>query len=511
MSQESTSHVGREFGNYRLAEILGRGGSSVVYRAIHRSIESEVAIKVLRQSGSPDMVKRFFHEAVAATQIRHPGIVSVFDYGQADGAAYLVMELLQGENLGDRLRRRGRLEAPEAARLMRQVCGALIAAHDADIVHRDIKPQNLFVVRDADVAGGERVKVLDFGVAKLLANADLNERNVLLGTPLYMAPEQFRSGEAADHRTDVYQVGAVLYHTIAGRPPFPNVQDRMRRLAVNARDELTRPEFVTPELFAVIERCLRSDPSERYPDMRALEDALRRYLADPSPALDQSPTIIQHTPDLNRSELQSNISRARGLHTLAAGSVAPGSSHAEEISRSRMFTESGEHFQQVRKTFEFYRSHLDKEFTQLSSQVGSAHKLWIGCVGVGFLILMLGIIVVLSGRVTEGAVTSSASAMMYFIVRVFQQREDYYRDQLQLKWKYLQYGNDWLLLVQSIEGIPDGAERLEEQRRLTRVLLDRIKSEHDRSVRQLPGGASAPLKRSANRPGPAKKAAAPPA
>jgi hypothetical protein len=175
-----------------------------------------------------------------------------------------------------------------------------------------------------------------------------------------------------------------------------------------------------------------------------------------------------------------------------------------------MFTESGEHFQQVRQTFEFYRSHLDKEYSQLSSQVGSAHKLWIGCVGVGFLIMMLGIIVVLSGRVTEGAVTSSTSAMMYFIVRVFQQREDYYRDQLQLKMKYLQYGNDWLLLIQSIEGIPDGAERLEEQRRLARVLLDRIKNEDGRSVRELAGSAPAQPRRSANRPGSTKKAAAPP-
>src|SRR5215471_20640037 len=108
MSSDDTSLVGKEFGNYRLAEVLGKGGTSVVYRAVHKSIGSEVAIKILRRSGSPAMVKRFFHEAWAASQIRHPGIATVFDYGHADdGVAYLVMELLQGESLGERLRRRG--------------------------------------------------------------------------------------------------------------------------------------------------------------------------------------------------------------------------------------------------------------------------------------------------------------------------------------------------------------------------------------------------------------------
>jgi serine/threonine protein kinase len=532
MSQDGASHVGKDFGNYRLADILGKGGSSVVYRAIHRSIESEVAIKVLRQSGSADMVKRFFHEAVAASQIRHPGIISVFDYGQQpDGDAYLIMEFLQGENVGERLRRRGRLEPPEAARLMRQVCGALIAAHDADIVHRDIKPQNLFIIRDDDVVGGERVKVLDFGVAKLLASAESSERNVMLGTPLYMAPEQFRGGENADHRTDVYQVGAVLYHMITGRPPFHNVGDRMRRLSRGEGDERVRLPGIEPDIDDVIARCLEPDPEQRFADMRALEDALRRYLAEPGRtddpsstivqhALDQSPTIVQHIPDLNRSELETNIGRVRGMSTLASASVASGFFRGADISRSRMFSEGGEFFQQIRQTFEFYRKHLDEEYRRLSAQIDSAHKLWIACVGVGFVILALGIAVVLFGRVTQGVVTSSTSALVYFIVRIFQQREDYYREQKTLKTKYLQYGNDWLLLIQSIEAIPDGADRIDEQRRLARVLLDRIKSEEPRPG---PATTARPARKPGRRAGTGraagrgagkgvgKKAAAPPA
>jgi serine/threonine protein kinase len=510
MSQDGSSFVGKEFGNYRLAEVLGEGGTSVVYRAVHKSIESEVAIKVLRPSGSPDMVKRFFHEAIAASQIRHPGIVSVFDYGQADGLAYLVMELLQGENLWDRLRRRGRLDPIEAARLMRQVCGALIAAHEADIVHRDIKPQNLFIVRDAEVVGGERVKVLDFGVAKLLAaSSDQSDRKLLIGTPMYMAPEQFRGGENGDGRTDVYQVGAVLYHMASGRPPFPDVRERMRRIATGAPDTPPRLDGILPGMDGVILRCLQREPSRRYPDMRALEEDLRGCLWEPTTAADQSPTVVQRIPDLNREDLEVNLSKVRGATTLAGASVASGFFKAAPLGQSRMFREGGEFVQQVRDTFEFYRKHLDEEYRQLSAQIDSAHKLWIACVGVGFLILMAGLVSVLLGRVAQGVVTSSASTVMYFIVRVFQKREDYYREEKSLKIKYLQYGNDWLLLIQSIEAIPDAAERLEEQHRLARVLLDRIRGA-DAGLARDPGPPAPPPPRTERRPAPRKRAAAPP-
>jgi serine/threonine protein kinase len=514
MSHDDTSFVGKEFGNYRLAEVLGKGGTSVVYRAVHKSIGSEVAIKILRRSGSPAMVKRFFHEAVAASQIRHPGIATVFDYGEADGVAYLVMELLQGENLGDRLRRRGRLDPIEAARLMRQVCGALIAAHDADIVHRDIKPQNLFVVRDADVVGGERVKVLDFGVAKLLAAgadaAGSGDRKLLLGTPLYMAPEQFRGGQNGDRRTDVYQIGAVLYHLITGRPPFRDIRERMRAVAADAPELRPPLDGILPGMDGVILRCLQRDPERRYPDVRALEDDLRGCLWEPTTATDQSPTIVQRVLDLRQEpkEPKPASPKLRGAHTLASASVASGFFRAEELGPSRMFKESGEFFQQVRQTFEFYRKHLDDEYRQLSAQIESAHRLWIACVGVGFVILMAGLVAVLLGQVAQGVVTSSASTVMYFIVRVFQKREDYYRDEKSLKIKYLQYGNDWLLLIQSIEAIPDAAERLEEQHRLARVLLDRIKGEHGHAPPDEPR-PTAPRRTERRAPGP-RRAASPP-
>ena len=522
MSSDDTSLVGKEFGNYRLAEVLGKGGTSIVYRGVHRSIGSEVAIKVLRRSGSPAMVKRFFHEAVAASQIRHPGIATVFDYGHADdGVVYLVMELLQGESLGERLLRRGRLDPIEAARLMRQVCGALIAAHDADIVHSDVKPQNLFVVRDAEVVGGERVKVLDFGVAKLLAGDDPEpgDRKMLLGTPLYMAPEQFRGGQNGDRRNDVYQIGAVLYHLVTGRPPFPDVRERMRTAAASSPEIRPRLDGILPGMDGVILRCLQRDPERRYPDVRALEDDLRGCLWEPTTATDQSPTIVQRIPDLrdrtaDPRDPTAQSPKVRGANTLASESVASGFFRAAdleqtELGRSRMFKQSGEFFQQVRQTFEFYRKHLDEEYRQLSAQIASAHRLWIGCVGVGFVILMAGLVAVLLGAVTQGVVTSSASTVMYFIVRVFQKREDHYRQEKSLKIKYLQYGNDWLLLIQSIEAIPDAAERLEEQHRLARVLLDRIRGDHGSRASPADPPQRAAQRRT-ERPTPGSRRAAPP-
>jgi hypothetical protein len=153
-------------------------------------------------------------------------------------------------------------------------------------------------------------------------------------------------------------------------------------------------------------------------------------------SIEASPTIGQHVPDLSRENLASNISRVRGMHSLASASVASGFFEHAPLTRSRLFGEGGEFFAQVRHTFEFYRKHLDEEYRQLSAQIDSSHKLWIACVGVGFAILIAGLFTVLLGRVTQGVVTSSASTMAYFIVRVFQKRDDYYREQKATKVKY---------------------------------------------------------------------------
>ena len=213
-------------GNYRLVSRIGEGGMGTVYRAEHTLLGREVAVKLLRPelSQHEDMVDRLFNEARATAQLRHPGIVDVFDVGRsASGAAFLVMELLDGESLTSRLARDGRLAWQPACRFARQISSSLAAAHRAQIVHRDLKPDNVFLVREPDQAE-ERTKVLDFGIAKLAdagaRGASRTRADLILGTPAYMSPQQCRGAGQVDHRADIYALGCMLFEMVCGRPPF---------------------------------------------------------------------------------------------------------------------------------------------------------------------------------------------------------------------------------------------------------------------------------------------------
>jgi hypothetical protein len=213
-------------GNYRIIGPLGTGGMGTVYGAEHVLIGRLAAVKVLlpQYGRNRGIVTRFFNEARAVGAIQHPGIVELYDFGHMDdGSAYIVMELLRGETLAGRIAGRGRLTEAEALAIVRGIAGALGAVHAKGIVHRDIKPDNVFLVPDLEAASGERVKVLDFGIAKLTDDRGALNRtstNSMLGTPMYMAPEQCRGADDVDHRADLYSLGCVLFEMIAGVPPF---------------------------------------------------------------------------------------------------------------------------------------------------------------------------------------------------------------------------------------------------------------------------------------------------
>ena len=206
----------------------------VVYEALNDAIERRVAIKVLHAEYAKDKetASRFFDEARAVNRIEHPSLVQVSDYGRtADDTAYLVMEFLRGESLAQRLDKTHaagkRLELSEVIRIAWQTADALRAAHEKSIVHRDMKPDNLMLVRDPIAPGGERVKILDFGIAKAVAAAAgetlpgvQTATGLLVGTPTYMAPEQCRGGVEVTERADVYSLGVVLYQLLSGAPPF---------------------------------------------------------------------------------------------------------------------------------------------------------------------------------------------------------------------------------------------------------------------------------------------------
>ncbi|HMG19724.1 MAG TPA: protein kinase, partial [Kofleriaceae bacterium] len=279
--------VGVVIGSYQLVRKLGEGGMGAVYLGQHQLLGRRAAIKVLlpELSARPDIVNRFFNEARAVTSISDPGIVQVFDFGyHTDGSAFIVMEYLEGEPLDRRLARFGRIAAPQALRLARQVATSLAAAHAQQIVHRDLKPENIFLVHDAEVASGERSKILDFGIAKLSDNHPgklKTHAGALMGTPVYMSPEQCRGLVEVDHRSDIYSLGCVLFHLLTGRPPFDGeapgdiMSAHIREPAPVAS---SRAPEIAPSIDALVMRCLAKAPAERFQTMLELTAALGAVL-----------------------------------------------------------------------------------------------------------------------------------------------------------------------------------------------------------------------------------------
>ncbi|HPH69447.1 MAG TPA: serine/threonine-protein kinase, partial [Kofleriaceae bacterium] len=232
-------------------------------------------------SSNEIMVQRFFQEAKAATAIAHPSIIEVYDFGfHTDGRAYLIMEFLHGQDLGDRLRQRTRLSEREAVTVLRSIASALAAAHSKGIIHRDLKPDNIFLISDADLDAGERAKVLDFGVAKLGDNLPGEPRKTqtgaLMGTPLYMAPEQARAASAIDARADLYSLGCILYQMLLGRPPFAGEgagEIIAMQMFGEAEPLAAQLQSITPQLDAIVMRLLQKAPEDRYPNAAALIEA----------------------------------------------------------------------------------------------------------------------------------------------------------------------------------------------------------------------------------------------
>jgi tRNA A-37 threonylcarbamoyl transferase component Bud32 len=280
-------------GNYIITATLGEGGMGKVYAARHKHLGRPAAIKVLlpQYSSHPEVTTRFFHEAKAAAAAKNPGIVEIYDFGyrDQDRSAYIVMELLEGEDLETRLRRLGRIPLAQALLFTGQIASALAAAHASGIVHRDLKPANVFIVSDPQVIGGERVKILDFGIAKVSAagpdgdggddggDSKRTRAGAVMGTPTYMAPEQCRGAANVDARTDLYAVGCILFEMLCGRPPFVG-RSSIELMSAHLRDQPPAPSSIEPsigrEIDALILSLLAKDPDARFQRAVDLERAM---------------------------------------------------------------------------------------------------------------------------------------------------------------------------------------------------------------------------------------------
>ncbi|MGH7269391.1 MAG: serine/threonine-protein kinase, partial [Polyangiaceae bacterium] len=271
-------------GKYRVEKLLGEGGMGWVVVATHLQLEQRVALKFMRSADDSEAVTRFLREARAAARIQSEYVARVADVGTLEsGAPYLVMEYLEGHDL-DALVSKGALPEALAINYAMQACEGLAEAHAAGIVHRDLKPANLFLARQKD--GSIRVKLLDFGISKLaerpgsMPEISVTSTQSMMGSPLYMAPEQMRSSRAVDTRADIWSMGTIIYEMLTGTSPFSagSLPEVCARILTDKPTPLRKLKpHLSPELEAVVLRCLEKDPEARFADVAALAKALAPF------------------------------------------------------------------------------------------------------------------------------------------------------------------------------------------------------------------------------------------
>ena len=311
-------------GRYRLVREVGAGAMGVVYEAEHVQLHRRVAVKLIKHqlAGNPEAVQRLEREAQLTSDLGHPNIVQCRDFGfSADGRVYMVMEWLDGETLEARLDRDG-VDLTTAVEIAKQTCAALAEAHAHDVVHRDLKPANLFLTQDR--AGLLRVKVLDFGIAKLSeAQVALTATGVVIGTPNYMSPEQ-AIGDGLDARADIYALGVILYEMIAGTVPFRGdsalsvLHQHSMRMPV--APTITAPErAIPPELENIVMRCLEKRPADRFASAGKLGEALATFQSGPK-AAEPEPAAAADEDD----DPEPPARRRGGLWIIAGSTIALG-------------------------------------------------------------------------------------------------------------------------------------------------------------------------------------------
>jgi serine/threonine protein kinase len=324
-------------GRYEVISLVAEGGMGFIYKAKQHPLERIVALKVLRKELAHDesSIKRFTREAKTISQLSHPDIITLFDYGvDPGGQMYLVVEWLDGADLADILGSEGRIDPLRASRIAMITARSLAAAHRKGVIHRDLKPENIFLLQRYDEAEEERVKVLDFGIAKLLneeeGEVQITRMGAVCGTPEFMSPEQAR-GEQLDGRSDIYALGCLLYAMLVGALPFEH-ESVYQLLLMHQRHQMpSLPDGYPRELNDVIQRATRKNRDERYATADEMADALEaffrretelaRLLSEAPPDEDFSDTqVIGNMPHLQ--EIFSAADAAKSGSKVPATSAA---------------------------------------------------------------------------------------------------------------------------------------------------------------------------------------------
>ncbi len=299
---------GQVFGQYKLDNIIGRGGMAVVYRARQTNLERDVAIKIISAQalGKINLVARFKREADLIARLEHPHILPIYDYGEQEDYLYLVVRLMDGGSLDQRIQGHP-LPLEDIDRLTNQIAGALDYAHSHEVVHRDLKPNNILL----DTFGN--AYLMDFGIAKILSATHLTSTSTLMGTPAYMAPEQWRM-ETVDHRADIYSMGVILYEMVTGQVPF-DAPTPHQLMYAHLNMETPRPSQQMPGLLpsidAIILKATAKAPADRYQSAKAMSEALSQAIKhqDVDVRGDLTPLTLRPIP---KSELHSPTTENEG-------------------------------------------------------------------------------------------------------------------------------------------------------------------------------------------------------
>ena len=340
----------QKIGAYSIVRLLGAGGMGQVYEGVHDQIRRRAAIKVLhrRYAHNKLIVQRFINEARAVNIVQHQSLVNIYEFGQTpDGSAYIVMEYLDGDTLRQRLERNGGRLPPEVAvRLCRQMASALAAAHAKGIIHRDLKPVNIMIVADPEAAGGERAKILDFGLAKVIQpdaadGGGLTGTGTILGTPAYMAPEQCRSARDVDDKSDVYSLGIILYEMLSSDIPFDSETDA-ELLSMHMYQDpprlIDKVPTLHPDLAALVHRMLAKSQADR-PSAADVAAELARIpvLAETAPAVASPPSVATSS----KSPHEGKTSPVSATTPNIAGDQAPASGPAGASTTGATSSRSG--------------------------------------------------------------------------------------------------------------------------------------------------------------------------
>ncbi|HTQ06417.1 MAG TPA: serine/threonine-protein kinase [Polyangiaceae bacterium] len=332
--------IGREIlgGQFRVLEKVGTGGMGSVYKASQPAMNRMVAIKILhpKLAGRKDLTSRFRREARAMSQLTHPNTAKVFMYGEAeeDGSLYIVMEMLEGKNLNQTVRKEGPMQPDRAIPILIQVCGALQEAHDLGIVHRDLKPENIFLSKQGGLV--DYPKVLDFGLAKVTerqmqpGSVILTQEGMVFGTPEFMSPEQAQ-GRVLDARSDIYSLAVILYEVLTGKLPFSArtpmeyIQKHVMEPAIPLNQRVPERKF-SQGLEDVLSRALLKKPDERYQSAAEFGEALRPFGGSAAASLPAiriaGPQVVVERAGLDKSEAPTVVNQSSGLGLLVGVAVA---------------------------------------------------------------------------------------------------------------------------------------------------------------------------------------------